>query len=619
MNLVIASALWLFLWISAPENDASAIKSSYPDLAPIETLRAKFLANLAGVSSDAKGLVAGLTIGERGLISEELTAQMKELSLTHLVAVSGANFAIVTASIFFLMSALGLGRNLRFAIAVLAMFAYVLLVGPESSVLRAATMTLFVIVGLWLGRRVNPIHPLSWAVIFLLVADPGLAVDFGFGLSVFATLGLLLLATELFEKLAPKMNRWLALGLAATMSAQLFTMPILLMLESSIPVYSIIANLLVEFAVAPVTILGIAAVVAVIPFPPVAQLLSFLASLGAWWITEVAARLSALPLTRLPFVPGPHGVALMVLLVAGITTWLLGKTNRLRIIGSTAAFISILLPVGWVGSALFQRTALAGNWTVFNCDVGQGDALLIKSRGKVALIDVGREPERIDSCLDSLGISKIDLLVLTHFDADHVGGIFGAVSNRKIERALISGFSDDRPLVGSVETALAAQGVTPEVAFRGMVEIFGDGKFTVLSPTFEASEAEDSNDASIITYWELPGLSILALGDLGEPGQIRLMRNSYGYLEQMRAETLLVKVAHHGSADQSREFYELVQAELAVLSVGEGNDYGHPSERILRILNSSATAIYRTDTQGPIAFELEATEVKVRAAGKLSL
>jgi competence protein ComEC len=97
------------------------------------------------------------------------------------------------------------------------------------------------------------------------------------------------------------------------------------------------------------------------------------------------------------------------------------------------------------------------------------------------------------------------------------------------------------------------------------------------------------------------------------------MRNSYGYLEQMRAETLLVKVAHHGSADQSREFYELVQAELAVLSVGEGNDYGHPSERILRILNSSATAIYRTDTQGPIAFELEATEVKVRAAGKLSL
>ncbi|MFM1951139.1 MAG: hypothetical protein RL418_826, partial [Actinomycetota bacterium] len=174
----LAGGYWLWIWLTAPPQSSSFLKANYPDIGIIEEVRFQFLSNLSAITVDAKGLVAGLAIGERGLISPVLEEQMKALSLTHLVAVSGANLAIVTATIFLLVSLIGVGRNVRFLVAVTGMFCYVLLVGPESSVLRAATMALFVIAGLWIGRRVSPLIMLAWAVLFLLLVDPGLAVNF---------------------------------------------------------------------------------------------------------------------------------------------------------------------------------------------------------------------------------------------------------------------------------------------------------------------------------------------------------------------------------------------------------------------------------------------------------
>ena len=143
--------------MTAAPGTSSALKESYPEIQVIETLRAQFLDNLVGVSSDAKALVAGLSIGDRSLLSDQVAMQMKELSLTHLVAVSGSNLAIVMGAVYFLTGALALPRNFRFIAALFAMAGYVLIVGPESSVLRAATMAFFVLVGFWIGRGTNPL------------------------------------------------------------------------------------------------------------------------------------------------------------------------------------------------------------------------------------------------------------------------------------------------------------------------------------------------------------------------------------------------------------------------------------------------------------------------------
>lgn len=618
MIALTAAGYWLFLWLTAKPELESSLKLNFPELDAIEELRAKFLFNLTGITQDSSGLVAGLAIGERGLISETLTENMKELSLTHLVAVSGANLAIIATVVFLTASLLGFPKSARFAAAYLSIDAYILLVGPESSVLRAGTMAAFVMAGWWLGRKVNPVIPLSWAVLLLLAIDPGLAVDVGFALSVFATFGLLMLAGNLHQRFEPKLGTWLSLGLAATIAAQLYTLPVLLILQPSIPVYSVLANLAVEAVVAPVTVLGILAVIASSFYPPLAQVLSWLASLGTWWIESVANQLSQLPLTRLPMLPGPVGVAFTVCLLVGVTLVLISNKTSLRAVGlvCTALFA---IPVGWVATDISRQSSFHAGWQVLNCDVGQGDALLIRDGGEVALIDVGRDDKAIDSCLKTLGISHIDLLILTHFDADHVGGIRGAIGERSVDIALISGFSDDRPLVEVVSETLAISAAQKLVGYAGMSGFLGAANWRVLSPTFEAKEAQDSNDASLVLAFDLGDFGLLALGDLGEVGQDRLLRSSYPWLAQLSDEPLVIKVAHHGSRDQSLLLHSLVQPDVALISVGAGNDYGHPAKSVLEMLQGFGTTILRTDTQGAISLRIEDDRLVAATGGKLSM
>jgi competence protein ComEC len=616
--IFVAAVYWLILWVTALPGSSSQIKLSYPRIEFIEGLRAVFLFRAQGVSPDAKALVGGLAIGERDLLSPEMAENMKTLSLTHLVAVSGANLAIVMGVVYLLTAACALSRNTRFVTALLVMVAYVLVVGPESSVLRSATMATFVVVGLWLGRGTKPIISLAWAVIFLLAIDPGLATDFGFSLSALATVGLLTMALPIYNWLSRYMPQLIAIGIAASFSAQLATTPVLLMLQPSIPIYSVLANLIVEPVVAPVTVLGILALILAYPLPVLSSAVSYVASLGTWWITLVATEVSGWPAARVHFVAGPVGVALaslIVLLSLGLYQHRLSKYRT----GIAASLVGIMLfSASWSSADQIRFQVFDGEWDVVNCDVGQGDALVVRSQGVVALIDVGREPEPIDKCLDNLQVTKIDLLVITHFDADHAGGIYGALNNRYVETAIISGFADDRPLVSLVETALAQSKVEVLTGFAGMGGKLGELKWRVLAPTAKATEAKDSNDASVIVSFTGAGYGLLALGDLGGVGQTRLMRNAGGVLNELSGMPLLLKVAHHGSADQSTELFRLLSADIAIFSVGQ-NPYGHPTKKALDQAALSGSRIVRTDQLGSIALRFQEQAWSISGAGKLTV
>jgi competence protein ComEC len=370
--------------------------------------------------------------------------------------------------------------------------------------------------------------------------------------------------------------------------------------------------------VAPVTVLGILAVLASAIFPPLAKLLSLIASFGTWWIEVVANHLSQLPLTRVPMLPGPTGVWFSVLLVLGLTMLAISKQPPMRLLG--AVFVSVfVIPIAWVVTDINRQSSFHQGWQVLNCDVGQGDALLIRSQGQIALIDVGREDEPIDNCLKSLGIARIDLLVLTHFDADHIGGIAGAMRNRTAGLVLISGFKDDRPLVSLVSEVLSRSADSVQIGYRGMTGELGGVQWSVLSPTSNALEAEDSNDASVVMTFDLQEFNVLTLGDLGEPGQQRLLRHSWPQLWVLREKPLVLKVAHHGSKDQSDQLHELIQPDVAIFSVGQGNDYGHPSPKTLSLLYGLGAKVLRSDSQGPISIRVEGGGLVASTGGKLSL
>ena len=614
MIYFIAGGYWLLLWAFAPPEASSLLKLSYPEIPFIKGVRARFLELLHGVSDDAAGLVAGLTIGERGAISDSLAYEMKQLSLTHLVAVSGANLAIVMGVVYLLAAKLGIRRNLRFSLALFVMACYVLLVGPESSVIRAATMALFVMVGLWLGRGTNPLASLSLAIIFLLAIDPGLSVDVGFGLSALATAGLLLLAPKLYSALEPKLPKLLAIGVAATVSAQLYTLPIILYLQPSLPVYSVIANLLVEPLVAPITILGLLAVMT-IWVPPLSTAIGFIASIGSNWIVVVAKTLAPMPLVRLHFIDGPFGIFLAVLFVIAISFFYLAKTPALRV-GAGASMSGLLIvALTWVGTDIFRSQTFAGDWQLFFCDVGQGDAALVRSQGRTMLIDLGPTSESLASCLEAAEVIELDRVILSHFDADHVGGVL-ALEKVSFGEIVVSGFQDDRPLVELVGEVASGKGVPISIGFEGLSGTFGDFTWKILSPSATASEAKDSNDSSLMLLLERPEYAALFLGDLGEEGQDRLLRRHPKVIEKLWHKVLVTKVAHHGSADQSRPLYRALGSEYLVFSVGP-NLYGHPAKSSLSLSWLSAAEVVRTDRLGHIAFGFD-EKLRYRHSGKLT-
>ena len=570
-----------------------------PELQPILKVR-EYLSTLEG---DSKNLVAGLAVGLDSGLTPEFVENMRTTGLTHLTAVSGANCAIVLGMVWLLLKRARLGRGVRTIASLFALAGYVLLVGWQPSVLRSAFMMSLVLIALEFGRRIWLPAALLLGSAVLLIVDPWLITEYGFWLSVLATFGLVTLTPKLVTQLENYVPKWLAIGLAATLAAQLWCLPILIQLQGGITTHSVLANLLAEPAVPVITVLGlIAALVGpVVPF--LGGVLLELAAFASNWLVFVANSLSRAPQSLLPVPEGVLGIALTGFFVVSISIAMLRKVFAMYV---TAAFIGVI----WLGTLVShfsgQNSFSSFNWSVVACDVGQGDALVIRSSSEIAVIDVGKDDRLIDSCLDRLGVKHIDLLVITHFDFDHVGGLPGALRGRTVEKSLVSAFTDERPQAEGMLSMLRSNSGSVDVGLVGSSGWIGDYSWRVFSALGNA--ASDANQASLGLRFESSYSVIYTLGDLDEYAQ------EVSSPKVFPSEKLtIVKVSHHGSADQSDEFYQRIQADVALISVGEGNSYGHPTKKALELLEASGSKIFRTDESGAIAVSVgeQGLEVKL--------
>jgi competence protein ComEC len=573
-------------------DSVTVLEPTPPYLAWANDLRASFADAAADLPGEGANLLPGLAIGDTSAVPLELDSAMKASSLSHLTAVSGSNCAVVVGLIVLLGRQLGLPRAARISAAFVALLAFVLLVTPQPSVLRAAVMASIVLLALASGRPVRGLPVLSLAVIVLLAGDPWLARDYGFALSVLATGGLILLAAPL----AAVLNRWLPLPLATViavpLAAQLCCQPVLILLQPSLPTYGVIANVLAEPAAPVATVLGLLACLALPLAPWLGHALVALAWLPSSWIAAVAEFFAALPLAAIPCPGGAPGLALLAVVTACAIAAIVA-TGRARAVGAIAASLVVILVAG---SAAGSRIGLVldrpADWQIAMCDVGQGDATLVRSDGVVALIDTGREPRLIAACLDDLGIGHIDLLILSHYDLDHVGGtsaVFGKVTDALIGPS--SGADDDR-----LVAQLAQAGARVTQASVGMHGALGAMDWRILWPKAKLGGVEPGNDASVTVEFgcAIACISSLFLGDLGDvPQQLLQATSPLGHVD-------VVKVAHHGSADQSAATYEHSSSTVGLIGVGADNTYGHPTEKLLDILAGVGTVAYRTDLDGMI-------------------
>jgi competence protein ComEC len=557
-------------------------------------VRERFAQAAATTPGDGGALLPGLAIGDEAAVDAGLSDAMKTSSLTHLTAVSGANCALVTALVFLALSRIGLGRRARVAGALVALGAFVVLVTPGSSVVRAAVMATVVLIGVARGRPAQGLPALGLAVIVMVVVDPWIARDYGFVLSVLATAGLLVLAAPLARALGRWLPRSLALALAIPIAAQLACQPVLILLSPTLPLYGVPANLLAAPAAPIATVLGCFACLLLPVVPAFGQVIVWVAWAPSQWIATLARGVQGLPGSALPWIEGAGGVIASAAVLLAVLVLVLAPGRGGRRVAAAAGCALIVGLVAYAGilggTAVGRLSALPPDWQIAACDVGQGDGVLVRDGDAVLMIDVGRRPGPAAACLDRLGISRVDLLVLTHYDADHVGG-FEALVGRTAE-ALVG--QTDRAFDEHVVAGLRRGGARITQVYAGVAGRLGALDWRVIWPPRPApgQSALTGNPGSVTVAVHGRGLTSIFLGDLGEEAQDALLAT--GAVRPVD----VVKVAHHGSADQSERLYRALQARIGLVSVGGHNGYGHPTASALNMLGRVGTAIERTDCQG---------------------
>jgi competence protein ComEC len=285
-----------------------------------------------GLPDDERGLVPGLVLGDVAGMPSTLTSSFRVTGLAHLTAVSGANVAIVLGAVLSAVRWSGLGRRSRSVAAAAALLGFVVLARPSPSVLRAAVMGAVVLLAGMTGRRSRALPALAAAVLSLIVVDPFLARSPGFAMSVLATGAIVTIAPAWTARLSEHLPRPVAAALAVPAAAQLACTPVIVATFGQLTPYAVPANLLAAPAVAPATLAGIAAAIAGVVVPPLAQLLAWLAGLPAAWLVLVARTGASLPGAGLGWPTGAAGVGALALCASAVTAACAGVRRRRRAI-----------------------------------------------------------------------------------------------------------------------------------------------------------------------------------------------------------------------------------------------------------------------------------------------
>ena len=342
---------------------------------------------------DAGALIPGMVLGDTSLQSAEFKAAMRRSGLTHLVAVSGANFASISFFVLWCMQWLFRSLRIRLVFTAIALLCFIALVRPSPSVLRAAAMASVVLAARGTGRRADALPALGFAIAAVVIGDPWQAREPGFALSVLATAGLLLLAPRIALWLKKFVPRLIAEAISPPLSAVIMCAPILIALTGYLGLMTVLANLLAAPVVAPITVIGFIAALASPIFPTLSSVLLWVIHFPASWITRIATWAGNFPVLQLG--SGLAGFVLGVVILGGIVfTIVISKRSRKVFLMAVIVGAITLMWLGrWPG----------GEWDLANCDVGQGDSLVInlgEQRGLV--IDVGPDSQIEDRCLQQL-------------------------------------------------------------------------------------------------------------------------------------------------------------------------------------------------------------------------
>jgi competence protein ComEC len=550
------------------------------------------------------GLLLGLALGDDSRLDAGLARDFHATGLGHLLVVSGENVAMVLAPILGLALWLRLGTWPTFLLSGATVLFFVVLTGAEPSVMRAGVMAGLTLVGVLLGRPRSTASILAGAVLILLVLDPTLVWAIGFQLSVVATAGMVAMASAIADRIR-FVPRPIAVAAGATVAAQLAVTPLLLFHFHEVPIVTIAANVLAFPAVSPALLLGLLAGGIGVVAPALARPVAALAMLPMRYLEALADRLAKAPVAWIT-----SGGGLAVLLVGGAIVgafawWLRGPRRIPR--PALIAAVAVLPLLVW-------STALSSgppsHLLVHFFDVGQGDAALVMSpAGATVLIDAGPDDEQVSTKLSALGVKRIDVAVATHPHADHVEGFPAVFARFPVGVVLEPGCDEPSPSYLRFLDAVRDERLRVVHPRTGDRYVVADLTLDVLAPDACAHGTDsDPNNDSIVLRVSMGDDIVLFPGDAEEPSQQTMLEEG----AVLQADVL--KVPHHGGATSIDTFFDAVRADVAIVSVGQPNDYGHPVPEVLSEIAATGAEIHRTDQEGDVTVEFSRRGLLIASA-----
>jgi competence protein ComEC len=562
----------------------------------------------AGLPSSMAALARGMVLGADEDIPPGMSDDFKASGLAHVLAVSGQNVALLAALAWPLLAAAGLRRRGRLAGVAALIALYVPLTGDGPSVVRAGVMGLAAVVAAFAGRPASRWYALLLAAVATLILDPRAWQDVGWQLSFAAVAGIFVLARPLAALVRP-LPEPLRMGAALTVAATLATAPLAAFHFERVSLAALPANLAALPAIPLVMWTGMLSAAAGQVWMPAAELLNALNGFCLAYVAAVA-RWGA----RLPFavaetsIAGPGQLALVYAVLAAVlaAAWRLSATRRggaaaLAGVGIAATAAAALLP----GAG---PPAPPGRFTVTFLDVGQGDATLLQAPGgRAALVDGGPPEAGVAARLSGHGVRTLDLVVLTHAQEDHQGGLEEVLSRFPVG-VLLDGA---HPADGADHRAIVAlarrRGVRVVPAAAGQRLMLGPGlRIDVLAPrsALDAPHGLDPNMRAVVLRAGYRGLDVLLPADAES--------DVTAALAPVPVEVL--KVAHHGSADEGiAGLLRRLRPAAAVIPVGARNRYGHPHPATLRALAAAVPRVYRTDRDGDVTLTLGRSGPAIRS------
>ncbi|MCR3955422.1 MAG: DNA internalization-related competence protein ComEC/Rec2 [Gudongella sp.] len=533
-----------------------------------------------GLSRDNAGFIKALLTGDKDSLQQEEYGLYKEMGIAHILAISGLHIGILTAFILFLMSRIGIKRNLAIPVALLFIWGFTYLVGFPESALRASVMLTFVLISKILHRPYDPVNILAASYIICLMINPFWIFSIGFQLSYGATLSLVALAPWIIRRVYPARGR-IAMSMASVISVNIGILPLQSYYFNQLPIMTLLSNLLIVPVATGNLILGFIT----IAVPSLTPILDWLLDIQRLMIDLLSfLKIEALRVAS----PNLHGIVLYFFILIVAIRWRDISYLDMRMRKVIVVYLLFVSAIGMV------KNLEAPNTEIHFIDVGQGDSALIRVEGRDYLIDTGGsifgsfDPGESITLpyLQKLGVKRLDGVFISHFHEDHYKGLLPIIDDLKIDALYINKTIPDMDLKlelkrKNVPVLMLMEGSGINLSDNSSIEcIFSSGGSYI-----------NENNNSLVLLLKSKGRSALFTGDIEAEVEERIPEYDVDIL----------KVAHHGSSTSSSENHiSGLMPEISVISAGRDNPYGHPHELVLETLHKVGSKVYRTDEVGQI-------------------